>query len=128
MAGPLFACKLAEKAYQLKHTIYINTTDQPQAQQIDELLWTFNQGSFLPHELNAADKDFEEPILIGRPEQATHFHDVLINLDKSVPAFFSQFERVAEIVCGDETMRDQARQRFKYYRDRGYSLNTHNIG
>ena len=127
MAGPLFACKLADKAYHLKHTIYIHTANQPQAKQIDELLWTFNPGSFLPHELNVPDKDFEEPILIGHSEQATRFHDVLINLDDSVPSFFGQFERVAEIVYGDDALRNQARQRYKFYRDRGYSLNTHNI-
>jgi DNA polymerase IIIc chi subunit len=54
--------------------------------------------------------------------------DVMINLDQTVPAFFGQFERVAEIVSGDDTARDQARQRYKYYRDRGYTINTHNIG
>ena len=128
MAGPMFACKLVDKAYQLKHTIYIHTANQPQAQQLDDLLWTFNQGSFLPHSLNSAEHSAAEPIVIGYPQQATTFHDVLINLNEEVPAFFSQFERVAEIVCGDDNMRNQARQRYKFYRDRGYSLNTHNIG
>jgi DNA polymerase-3 subunit chi len=56
------------------------------------------------------------------------FHDVLVNLDQTVPAFFGQFERVAEIVSGDDNVRNQARERYKYYRDRGYSLNSHNIG
>lgn len=127
-AGELFACKLVDKAYHLKHTIYLNASNQPQAEQLDELLWTFNQGSFLPHSLNTQQESIAEPILIGYPEQNTHFHDVLINLDQEVPAFFSQFERVAEIVSGDDTMRNQARQRYKFYRDRGYALNTHNIG
>ena len=127
IAGPMFACKLVDKAYHLKHSIYVHTSNQPQAQQMDELLWTFNPGSFLPHEVNIPDKDFEEPIIIGYPEQSTGLHDVLINLDNEVPSFFGQFERVAEIVCGDNTMRSQARQRYKFYRDRGYSLNTHNI-
>lgn len=127
IAGELFACKLAEKAYHLTHTIYINSSNQPQAQQLDDLLWTFNPGSFLPHTLNEQQTQCAEPILIGYPEQTTHFHDVLINLHHDVPAFFSQFERVAEIVSGDENMRKQARQRYKFYRDRGYSLNTHEI-
>jgi DNA polymerase-3 subunit chi len=138
MGGALFACKLADKAYHLKHTIYVYTANQSQAQQMDELLWTFNPNSFLPHAINAPDMDSEEPILIGCPQQASpqqtnrlqtpRFHDVLINLDQTVPAFFGQFERVAEIVSGDDNLRNQARQRYKYYRDRGYSLNTHNIG
>jgi DNA polymerase-3 subunit chi len=127
-AGELFACKLVDKAYHLKHTIYLNTSNQPQAEQLDELLWTFNQGSFLPHSLNTQQDSIAESILIGYPEQNTSFHDVLINLNQEVPAFFSQFERVAEIVSGDDSMRNQARQRYKFYRDRGYALNTHNIG
>ena len=136
VAGALFACKLVDKAYHLKHTIYVHTANQSQAQQLDELLWTFNPSSFLPHDFNAPGKDSEEPILIGCPQtglqpssaqQITRFHDVLVNLDETVPEFFGQFERVAEIVSGDDHVRNQARQRYKYYRDRGYSLNTHNI-
>ena len=128
MAGALFACKLVDKAYHLKHMIYINASNLLHAEQMDELLWTFIPGSFLPHDLNAPEKDPEEPILIGYPEQTTRYHDVLINLDQEVPAFFGQFERVAEIVYGDDNTRSQARQRYKFYRDRGYSLTTHNIG
>ncbi|MCG6969019.1 MAG: DNA polymerase III subunit chi [Gammaproteobacteria bacterium] len=127
-AGALFACKLVEKAYHLKHTIYVNTHNQPQAEHLDELLWTFNQGSFLPHTLNVQQESCAEPIVIGNTDQSTTFHDVLINLDQQVPAFFSQFERVAEIVSGDDAARNQGRQRYKFYRDRGYALNTHNIG
>ena len=146
MAGALFTCKLVDKAYHLKHTIYVHTANQSQAQQMNELLWTFNPSSFLPHDLNEPDKNSEEPILIGYPQtgtqqtnsqptsfqptsapQITRFHDVLVNLDQTVPAFFGQFERVAEIVSGDDNARNQARQRYKFYRDRGYSLNTHNI-
>jgi len=126
-AGEVFACKLVDKAYHLQHTIYVNTSNQPQAERLDELLWTFNQGSFLPHRVNSQEFTGEEPIVIGYPEQTTGFHDVLINLDQVVPAFFSQFERVAEIVSGDESMRNQARERYKFYRDRGYTLSTHNI-
>lgn len=126
-AGELFACKLVEKAYHLKHAVYIYASTQPQAQHLDELLWTFNQGSFLPHTINSREHSTGEPIVIGYTEQTTAFQDVLINLGEEVPAFFSQFERVAEIVSGDENSRTRARQRYKFYRDRGYALNTHNI-
>lgn len=127
-ARELFACKLTDKAYHLKHNIYIQTADQALAQQMDELLWTYNQGSFIPHDINSGDQEPSSPIMVGFADQPTTFHDVLINLNNEVPAFFSQFERVAEIVAGDDAVRSKARQRYKYYRDRGYSLNTHNIG
>ena len=47
-----FACRLAEKAYRLDNTIHIRTIDQRAAEQLDELLWTFRDGSFVPHELS----------------------------------------------------------------------------
>ena len=134
VSGELFACKLADKAYHLKHKVYIHTAGEPQANHLDELLWTFNPGSFLPHALNLPHPDLQDPavqtpILIGHDQQQSIMHhDVLINLTPEVPAFFSQFERVAEIVYGDENMRNAARSRYKFYRDRGYTLNTHNLG
>jgi DNA polymerase-3 subunit chi len=128
----LFACKLADKAYHLKHTVYIHAGGQPQAQHLDELMWTFNPGSFLPHALSTPQSTSQEspvqaPILIGHTEGSTTYHDVLINLSTEIPAFFSQFERIAEIVCGDDAARNAARNRYKFYRDRGYTLNTHNL-
>ena len=53
--------------------------------------------------------------------------DVLINLKRDVPGFFSRFERVIEIVAGPEVQRNLARERFKFYRDRGYPLETHEL-
>lgn len=126
-AGDRFTCKLVDKVYHLNHTVYIQTQTELQAKQLDDLLWTFIPGSFLPHELNAQHEVTQVPILIGYSEQSTTFHEVLINLNQEVPVFFSQFDRVAEIVYGDENMRNQARKRYKFYRDRGYSLNTYDI-
>jgi DNA polymerase-3 subunit chi len=51
----------------------------------------------------------------------------MINLAAEVPAFFSRFERVLEVVDGDASRRAQSRSRFKFYRDRGYELATHNL-
>lgn len=120
-------CKLAEKAYALKHKIYIHTESAEQAQQLDEKLWTFRQGSFVPHSLYNSNEAELSPVLIGHnhePEQQT---DVLINASYEVPMFFSRFERVAEIVTNDEQQRQQARERFKFYKERGYQLETHNL-
>ena len=126
-AGELFVCKLVDKAFRLKHNIYIHTQTQQQATTMDDLLWTFNPGSFLPHSLYGPDCNSATPICIGFENQDLTFHDVLINLHDEVPSFFGQFDRVAEIVCGDAAARNQARLRYKYYRDRGYALNTHEL-
>ena len=123
----LLACRLAEKAYSLKNQIYIYTPDEMQTKEIDDLLWTYRAGSFVPHQQHAVQDNQDCPVLIGHTEAPEGLNQVLINLDTAVPLFFSRFERVVEIVNQDETQRQKARDRFKFYRDRGYDLHTHNL-
>ena len=123
----LLACRLAEKAYSLKNRIYIYTADESQANELDELLWTYRSGSFVPHQQLGVENDQGCPVLIGHVDAPEGLNQVLINLDMAVPLFFSRFERVVEIVNQDEIQRQQARERFKFYRDRGYDLHTHNL-
>jgi len=120
------ACRLVEKAYKLGHRVYVHTASPQQAAAVDDLLWTFRAGSFVPHGLYPA-ADEALPVLVGHdaaPEQAT---EVLVNLADEVPAFFSRFERVAETVGADTEEKQQARSRFRFYRDRGYDLRTHTL-
>lgn len=121
------ACRLAEKASKQGHHVFIHADDEPQAQQLDKLLWTFKQTSFIPHRIIESDTgtDSNDKVLIGHNHDPEFEHDVMINLATTIPDFFSRFKRVAEIVSGNEEQRQQARQRFKFYRDRGYELNTH---
>lgn len=126
-AGPLVACRLAEKAYGLGHRVYIHTGDDQGAQAIDELLWTFRAGSFVPHALYTDNEAHDEAVLIGADEGPDSNVDVLINLAEAVPLFFSRFGRVAEIVTGDASVRESARERFRFYRERGYDLETHRL-
>jgi DNA polymerase-3 subunit chi len=123
----LTTCRLAEKAYQLGHHVFIYTDKPEQAQQLDELLWTFRPGSFLPHTVSDAADAGAHPVVIGNQHHDEAAHDVMINLAETVPDCFSRFERVAEVVRGSENERQAARQRFKFYRDRGYALETHEL-
>ena len=121
------ACRLAEKAYSLKHKIYIHTNSQEETEHLDRFMWLYSAGSFLPHCPYGAKSMAETPIIIGHdhaPEQDT---DILINLSAQVPAFYSRFDRVVELVSGNETTRQQAREHYKHYRDRGYQVTTHNL-
>ena len=123
----LLACRLAEKAYSLKNQIYIYTPDELLTKELDDLLWTYRAGSFVPHQQLETHETHDCPVLIGHIEAPEGLNQVLINLDSAVPLFFSRFERVVEIVNQDETQRKQARERFKFYRDRGYDLHSHNL-
>lgn len=123
-----FVCRLAEKAFSQGHKVYIHTTNAEETRAIDQLLWTFRDGSFVPHDLaEGQNSESLAPIHIGHDQEPLDHNQVLINLAKEIPLFFSRFERVAEIVDNDDAMREQARERFRFYRERGYELNSHNI-
>lgn len=126
-----FACRLTEKAWRLKHSVYLFAASPAEAQRLDSLLWTFSDRSFLPHVLDAPDLDpalaAATPVRVGAGEPAFEA-ELLVNLGADVPLFFSRFARVAEIVGGDDAQRALARERFRFYRDRGYAMETHQIG
>jgi DNA polymerase-3 subunit chi len=127
--GQRTACRIAEKAYRLGQKIYVHTSSPQSAAFLDDFLWTFRDGSFVPHALAGSEAATISPVIIGQGQDPDPAHrDLLINLADEVPLFFSRFERVAEIVAGDESTRKMARERFRFYRDRGYPLNTHELG
>jgi DNA polymerase III subunit chi len=127
-----FACRLVEKAWRLKHTVYLHAATAEAAQKLDGLLWTFSDRSFLPHVLEGPDLDealaAATPVRVGTGAEPGFDAELLVNLDEAVPLFFSRFDRVAEIVGGSAEQRTVARDRFRFYRDRGYALETHRIG
>jgi DNA polymerase-3 subunit chi len=121
------ACKLIEKAFGLGHRIYVHAGSEDQLEKIDNLLWTYRAGSFIPHQRYQSDSSENSPVQLGTHDAPSVDSDVLINLAPDVPLFFSRFQRVAELVGPDEQAKALGRQNFQFYRDRGYSLNTHNI-
>ena len=128
----LFACRLAEKVWRLGHRVYLLAADPPAANELDDLLWTFSQGSFVPHALCKQEEDADHhadnhPVLIGHAEPPAAFSDVLISLVPDVPAWFGRFTRVVEMVGTNEDDKTRARERFRFYRERGYPLETHNL-
>ena len=127
-ARQLFACRLAEKAYKLEHTVHILAADAATASRVDELLWTFRDGSFVPHELvNTGDGSPVAPVTVGFDPGYSGRRDLLINLDDGIPACAQAFPRIAELVPSDEDSKQKSRRRFVAYRDEGHELETHNV-
>lgn len=124
-ARQVFACKLAEKAYRLEHTVHIATTDQTAAEQLDQLLWTFRDGSFVPHCILGSSNN-DAPVTIGFGGNTAN-SDLLINLADDIPSGADSFPRVAELVSSDEDSKQVSRKRFAAYRDQGHEINTHKL-
>lgn len=121
------ACRLCQKIYTLGHTALIQARDLEQAEAMDDLMWTFDQSSFIPHGLDVQDAQSDLPIVIGYLPPTSKHHNVLISLLDVVPDYFDQYPRIAEFV--DDTAQDksQARHRFRLYRDQGCALKTHDV-
>lgn len=116
------ACRLAQKAYDAGRKVHLHTTDADQAQRLDRLLWTFRQGSFIPHALAGTPEAEAAPLVIDHAGEPDAPYQVLFNLAADVPPFFSRFERVIEVIGREPDEVRDGRLRYRYYRDRGYPL------
>jgi len=119
------AVRLADKAFQQGHRIFINAADEAQARALDDLLWTYRPASFLPHALH--DGEPSEAIAIGWGQEPRDHNDLLINLQLGIPGFFSRFRRVAEVVTQDPASLDALRRSWTFYKERGYQLEKHDL-
>ena len=121
-----FACRLAEKAYRLQNTVHIQTSNRTDAERMDELLWTFRDGSFVPHHV-VGTADLDSPVTIGSEPDSADAKDLLINLCNDIPDLAGSFSRIAELVSSDQECKQQSRKRFAAYRDQGHEIETHNV-
>lgn len=119
-----FACQLIEKIY-LQQRIYIHLAAADTAEYFDNLLWSYREDSFLPHQLYNENDDNPPPIQIGYGTQIPKHQEVLINLHHEIPNFYQDFNHLIEIVFSDTLMQQLARERYKQYRDHGHELNIY---
>jgi len=122
-----FACRLTEKAYKLDNKTHAHVSGAAQARQLDELMWTFRQGSFIPHEVAGPTPQTGAPVTIGHDGAAALTGDLLINLADVIPPFFDRFARVAEIVDSNDECRQRGRERYRFYLENGYQPETHKL-
>jgi DNA polymerase-3 subunit chi len=120
------ACRITEKAYQANQKVLCYSDDAALLPRLDEMLWTFGDGSFVPHDTVTRDgAPGEAPVLLTSGPPPPGHVDVLINLGSTVPSFFEQFARVAEFLDGRPEVRSAGRERFKAYRARAIEPQTH---
>ncbi|MGZ8182106.1 MAG: DNA polymerase III subunit chi [Methylobacter sp.] len=122
----LFACKLIEKAYRSGSFCYVLTDDAEQSRIIDDLLWTFRAGSFIPHQIYTGEPPgLEKVILIGSLDAPEHWQKILFNLSSHYPAVGPQTGRILEILDNSETTKEAGRNRYRQYQQSGMKITTH---
>ena len=122
------ACRIAEKAYLAKQKVVVLLEDAESLRRFDELLWTFGDGSFVPHDaVDAAGGACDAPVALTTGALPAGHADVLMNLSGTVPPFFEKFTRVAEFLDNRPEVRAAGRERFKAYRAKSIEPQTHNV-
>lgn len=127
LSGEQLACRLIEKAYERNHRVLVYCQTAHRAALFDDLLWTYQADSFIPHSLQGAQDLPQAPIQITYDDNHTHFNDILLNMTATIPRFHAQFQRIIEIVQNNEEAKIISRQHYKTYRSLQYELHTHSI-
>jgi DNA polymerase III subunit chi len=122
----LFACKLIEKVYRSGAFAYVLTDTFEQSQLIDDLLWSFRAGSFIPHQIYTSElPTIEKVILIGSSQPPQPWQKTVINLSSQCPQEFQLTERILEILDNSEETKTWGRNRYRQYQQAGIEIVTH---
>ena len=121
------ACRVAEKAYLAKQNVVVWFDDASLLPKFDEMLWTFADGTFVPHDAVTAEGVCPSPVALTTGPIPPEHSDVLLNLGNTVPGCFEKFARVAEFLDGRPEVRAAGRERFKLYRNKSLDPQTHNV-
>jgi DNA polymerase III subunit chi len=124
----LYVCRLIEKVERLGHSILVVVNSLEEAQELDDLLWSFKPESFIAHQIIGGDETAKVEISFlsstGVADAGEH-RDVLINLSHQIPEYFSRFARAVEIVIQEPTILANTRAHYKFYKQRGYPISQH---
>jgi len=122
-----FACRLAAKAHSHDTRLVVYSPDRQVLGEFDRTLWTFQPTGFVPHCFVEAAVAEETPVILATSGDALPHHDVLLNLSDEWPPFFASFERLLEVVGSDEADKEKARERYKFYKNRGYDIKVNEV-
>ena len=123
-----FACRLTEKAYLLDLKVVLLSETAAESEVMDEMLWTFIERSFVPHDIHSGPSGGDPTQVMLTPDpDAIDSADLLVNLSGRLPSRWERFSRIAEIIDADDERRRLGRERFKAYRELKVAVETHQL-
>lgn len=126
------ASRLANKLMALKQRVLLVTDTEDEATDLDKMLWSFSDTSFVAHDRLPSKTPVHSTIHIAvgsdLDEALLAFdYNVLINLGSEVPDCQARFPRIAEVIAADERSKSEGRLRFKKYKAQNLEIKTHPI-
>ncbi len=125
------ACSIATKAVRQGLRVVVHAPDSALAQRFDSMLWAAQATSFVPHVAADSPLAARTPIVIASrldnlPDDGTQ-RDVVLNLGDSAPGEYTRCGMLVEIVSTHETERQQARQRWQYFKEQGHPITAYDL-
>jgi len=121
-----YACRLVRKILRSGERSVV-FADSDTIGRLDQALWTFSELDFIPHVRAGDPLAAQTPVVLCSDAVEPPHWDVLVNLAGVTPPFFSRFARLIELVGAQPDDRTQARERWRFYKDRGYPLESHDL-
>jgi len=124
----LFACKLLEKAFRSRQACYVLMDSEKQSEMLDQMLWTFRAGSFIPHQIyDGTPPHPANAVVIGTMPAPKGWRQVLVNLSSKPPETLDAHEKILEILDDDGSTKDLGRQRYRFYQKSELDITTHKL-
>lgn len=121
------ACRIVAKAVGAGLRVMVLTPDAGTTDELDRLLWTVPATGFIPHVRARHKLAPVTPVLIDHDLAGVERDELLLNLRLDTPEVFSRFQRLVEIVSLDDGDTVAGRARYRFYRERGYEIRTHDL-
>ena len=120
-------CRLLEKAYEQNRQVFVCVETSAQASQLNDLLWTFKDISFIPHRLIGEPCTITPPIQIGYEATLPDHRDIFISLCDKFLEIASQFDRVIEIISPDPASERKKLDHTHFFKAKGFTINSYDL-
>lgn len=115
--------EILSRALERQHRVVVKAGSRERLESLNSVLWTYDPASFLPHGMNRDGYESEQPVWLTTEDDNPNRATVLVLVDGATSVAAGTVDLCCELFDGnDETAVLAARERWKTYKDKGYSL------
>ncbi len=115
--------RLLERALKDGHRVVVVAGSSERVDHLNQVLWTYDDASFLPHGSARDGNAARQPIFLGEAETNPNQADMLVLVDGARARDVGGFTRICDMFDGnDESAVDAARRRWREAKAAGLGL------